>query len=138
MGVAEPIWCADSDDPCYRLKAGPVSSVSGIEVLRRLRGGRAASSRMRLHIGTRTPRTRPGPTSLPTRRDEAVAIAEISTTVREKIENDDWWRSPAGRLVPPSLPSAVWSPRGANLLLEGGGTAAGSALTRVGPYRSDG
>lgn len=69
--------------------AYPVSSIDRIEQVRRIRGGLPSSSRMRLHIGSRTERTRSGPADLPSRWAEAVTIAEIETTVQEKIENDD-------------------------------------------------
>jgi hypothetical protein len=66
----------------------PLSSISRIEVLQRVRGGEPSSSRMRLHIGERVEKTRSGPADLPSRWAEAVTIAEIETTVHEKVESD--------------------------------------------------
>lgn len=65
----------------------PIGEVRLVEVLRGVRDGAPAWSRMRLHVGERVERTRRGP-ELPPRLMEAIITAEVDLQIREKRDND--------------------------------------------------
>ncbi|MFC7531893.1 hypothetical protein [Actinoplanes sp. GCM10030250] len=62
----------------------PASQVRRIDVCRTLYDGTPESITMRLHVGGRAERTRPGPGTLPDGWREAVTIAEVETTYADK------------------------------------------------------
>ncbi|WP_433831548.1 hypothetical protein ACQP2E_13800 [Actinoplanes sp. CA-015351] len=73
----------------YRRTSYPAREVSRIEVIRNVHDGSPTDLKMRLHIGDRVLRTRPGPPDLPDGWAEAVGIAEVTMDVSHKYHSND-------------------------------------------------